>query len=106
MWFSRMRVLPALALVFGAAAGPIECPPALPQNAGHKLANASLFDGPPAQMADLVPNRAGDIDRWDLDGVDPYLVCRFARTDKIVVLHATGAGTCRAGGKPFRAGCK
>jgi hypothetical protein len=106
MWFGKEHLLPVLALMFGAAAGPMECPPALPRASGHPLANASLFDGPPAQMADLVPDRAGDTDRWDLDGIDPYLVCRFARTDKTVVLHAVGAGACRAGGKPFRAGCQ
>ena len=85
----------------------MECPLSLPGSAEHRLTNASLFDGPPSQMADLVPDRDGKADRWVLDGIgDPYLVCRFAGTDKTVVLHATGAKVCSAGDKPFRAGCR
>ncbi len=72
----------------------------------HPLVNVSLYDGPPDQMADLIPVAAGETDRWNLDGADPYLVCRFDGTTTVVTLHAGGAKRCEAGGKPFQAYCK
>lgn len=96
----------ALTVALCTAAGHFECPPALPQDASHRLVNASLFDGPPEQLADLVPERAASVDRWDLDGVDPYLVCRYGATARTIVLRPRGARLCEAGGRPFRAGCR
>ena len=89
-----------------AAAGPLECPSLLPRDVSHRLANASLFDGPPDKPADLIAVAAGGKDRWDLDGIDAYLVCRYEGTQETLVLRAKDAKTCEAGGTPFRAGCR
>lgn len=69
------------------------------------LDNASLFDGPPDQMTDLIPVSDKTADRWDLAGVDPYLVCRYKGTSEVVTLHAKGAKTCEATSNPFAAHC-
>jgi len=76
------------AVLLAAAAAPAQsfkCP-AL-QGKNH-LANVSVFDGPPAEKADLVPDLTkGDGDHlyssWDIGylfgmGRTPYLVCRYA----------------------------
>ena len=90
-----------------AAAAPAICPSSL-LDAGsrHRLVNAALFDGPPSEMADLVPVTAGDVDRWNLDSVDPYLVCRFQGTAEVVTFHAVGARVCEAGKSLFQAYCR
>ena len=94
-------------MVVRAAAGPVDCPHAIADAAGsHVLNNASVYDGPPDEMADLEPSMSGNVDRWDLDGVDPYLVCRFQGTSRVMTFHATGARTCQAGSKPLHAGCR
>ncbi|WP_420819317.1 STY0301 family protein [Paraburkholderia flava] len=46
------------------------------------------------------------VDRWDLKGIDPYLVCRFEHTSKTVTLHAASSKSCVAGHKPFAAYCE
>ena len=91
----------------GAAAAPATCPSSV-SDAGsrHRLVNASLYDGPPNEMADLIPVTAGDVDRWNLDSVDPYLVCKFDGTTKVVTFHAVGAKVCEAGKTPFQAYCR
>ena len=90
-----------------AVAAPATCPSSLPDaGSSHRLVNASLFDGPPSEMADLIPVSAGDVDRWDLDSVDPYLVCRFEGTAEVVTFHAVGAKVCEAGKTPFQAYCR
>ena len=72
----------------------------------HILNNVSVYDGPPDRMVDLEPSTSGEVDKWDLDGVDPYLVCEFKGTSKVVTFHATGAKTCEAGLKPLHAYCR
>jgi len=42
-------------------------------------------------MANLVPVPGKTADRWDLTGVDPYLVCRYKGTNHVVTIHAQGA---------------
>lgn len=108
---SRNSLVPVLAVVVvacsGAGPAPAVCPSTLQDAAGkHVLDNASLYDGPPAQMADLVPAPAGAVDRWNLDGVDPYLVCMFKGTARVVTFRAVGAKVCEARKKPFSAYCK
>jgi hypothetical protein len=89
-----------------AAPAPAACPATVTDATGkHVLDNASLYDGPPDQMADLVPVPAGSVDRWDLDSVDPYLVCKFQGTAKVVTIHEVGAKLCEAGKTPFQAYC-
>lgn len=58
-------------------------------------------------MADLIPEPAGNVDRWSLDGIDdPYLVCKYRGTDRTITLRSKGASVCEAGKKPFRAYCR
>ncbi|WP_375791795.1 STY0301 family protein [Paraburkholderia atlantica] len=71
----------------------------------HVLDNASLFDGPPQQEADLFPVSGKTSDQWDLTGVDPYLVCRYHGTKSTLVIHAVGARTCEATRKPIAVHC-
>lgn len=83
-----------------------ECPRSVSDgHQNHVLDNASLFDGPPEQMADLIPAQGKTADRWDLTGVDPYLVCKYKGTDKVVTIHAQGAKACEATSNPFAAYC-
>lgn len=82
------------------------CPATLADGATtHTLDNAELYDGPPQQMASLIPEFTRTGARWDLDGVDPYLVCEYQGTRRTIALHAKGAARCVAGGKPFAAYC-
>jgi hypothetical protein len=93
---------------FSACAGTthrFECPSTLSDGHQiHALNNASLFDGPPEQMADLTP-ASGKADRWDLTGIDPYLVCRYRGLDKVVTLGAKGSKAYEATSTPFAAYC-
>lgn len=90
-----------------AAPGNVRCPPAITDSLGpHPLVEASVFDGLPDQMADLVPVPAGPVDRWVLDDVDPYLLCRYRGTTRTAAVHAPGARLCAAGGDPFQASCR
>ncbi|WP_419731206.1 STY0301 family protein [Lichenicola sp.] len=72
----------------------------------HVLDNASLFDTPPVNKVDLEPAVRGRRDVWDLDRIDPYLVCRYSGTATVVTLHVIGARTCFASGPLFRAYCR
>lgn len=56
-------------------------------------------------MADLIPVSGKTVDKWDLTGVDPYLVCRYQGTDKVITLHAKDAKSCEAASNPFAAYC-
>ncbi len=86
---------------------PVWCPQRLvDRGRAHALNNASLFDGPPSEMADLIPVTIGGRDVWDLDRIDPYLVCRYSNTAKTVTFHTDGAKSCAMLGIPFRAYCK
>ena len=72
----------------------------------HVLENASLFDTPPINKADLTPDVVGQNEAWDPDRIDPYLVCRYSGTTKVVTLHPVGAKSCTMLGGPFRACCE
>lgn len=108
MWCSRLAILIAV-WVFPAAAvagAPMSCPALLRDGAqAHALDRASVFDGPPAELADLEPQTIGQYDVWKLDDVDPFLVCRYLKTGKTIDIHAVGAKVCKAGGSPFHAVC-
>jgi hypothetical protein len=105
---SAARLIALVALLAGpGVAAPVACPSSIGDGAAqHRLTNASIFDGPPEEKADLVPDSSGRLDLWKLEGVDAYLVCRFAGTERVVTLHAVGAKICEAGAKPFRATCR
>ena len=72
----------------------------------HVLNDVSLYDGPPDEMADLVPAFTRNMDYWNTDGVDPYLVCQYKDTAKTITIHAKHVRMCAAGKKPFQAYCK
>lgn len=107
MRFSLMLLFVAHCFAASAATTHLfECPAHLSSGGkSHPLENASLFDGPAAQMADLIPVSGKTGDRWDLAGVDPYLVCRYRGTGQVLTLHAEGARNCEAAGDPFVAYC-
>lgn len=102
----RLWVLITLGMVATTATA-ATCPESLGvAGAGPLLVNASVYDGQPGEMAQLVPSTDDDLDRWDVRLKDPYLVCRFQGTLQVVSLHAVGATSCEAGLKPFRASCQ
>ncbi|ACD20026.1 STY0301 family protein [Paraburkholderia phytofirmans] len=108
MWSSKTLCALFYALASGAAvAAPVACPiSVLDSGVRHVLNNAALYDGPPDQMTSLVPVRAGRVARWDIDQIDPYLVCKYKSTAKTITLHAKNVSVCAAGMTPFRAHCK
>jgi hypothetical protein len=109
MLFSKL-VFPVIGMALAACsatAAPVNCPAFTQVGAvKHALNNASLYDGPPEQMADLIPDVTGNMDKWDLDSVDPYLVCKYLGTTKVLTFHASHAQICEAGGTPFQAYCR
>jgi hypothetical protein len=68
----------------------VRCPALLE---GHAYLRASVFDGPPEEQADLVPDdRRGGVDRWQVGSVfetgrEPYLVCRYQDTDRAMTFR-------------------
>ncbi|MBE7211209.1 MAG: hypothetical protein INR65_09335 [Gluconacetobacter diazotrophicus] len=103
----RIAVIFAALSCVAAAPGNVRCPPTIVDAIGpHPLGDAAVFDGPPDEMAELVPVPAGPVDRWLLVGVDPYLLCRYRGTTRTEAVHAPGARLCAAGGDPFQATCR
>lgn len=49
-------------------------------------------------MTDLIPVFVRAMDRWNLDGVDPYFVCKYSGTTKVVTFQGIGAKICEGGG--------
>jgi hypothetical protein len=76
-----------------------ECPsPLMLNHVGHVLAHVHVYDGPPKNGVDL--------EAWDsLEGIDPYLVCHYEGTDKVVTIHAIGSKSCDAADHPAAAFC-
>ncbi|WP_414649700.1 STY0301 family protein [Dyella sp.] len=76
-----------------------ECPSPLVDAKGkHTLVHVDVFDGPPKDKAFLQV-------LTDLKGLDPYLVCTYQGTDKVVTIHAVGASSCAAPDEPNTAYC-
>lgn len=84
-----------------------ECPsPHIDGKVKRSLAHIDVFDGPPKNMASLIPFDAGGSAIWDgLEGGDVYLVCGYKGTNKIVMIHAIGATVCKAPIHPDVAFC-
>jgi hypothetical protein len=86
------------------------CPPTLD---GHAHQRASVFDGPPQEQADLVPDSMGAAgDEWrvgylfDLGRV-PFLVCRYAGTPRTVTLRLQPpVATCITAHRPPETVCR
>lgn len=108
MWSAKaICVALCLGAISASCAARVVCPASIDDGGvRHALFNASLYDGPPDQEADLVPERAGKMDRWSLEGIDPYLVCKYRDTAKTVTLQPKDQTVCEAGKKPFRAYCR
>ncbi len=108
MWRGCAIRLALCILAIGCAqAAPVACPAHISEaGVEHVLFNASLFDGPPEKMGDLIPDNAGTVARWRLEYIDSYLVCRYQGTEKTVTYHVTKTHVCEAGKKPFQAYCK
>jgi hypothetical protein len=109
-----------LLIATAAHAQSFKCPALQGKNA---LANVSVFDGPPAEKADLVPDLtkgSGDhlYSSWDIGylfgmGRTPYLVCKYAGlpdaqsvTLKIDKKVAKCIFQAHAAGQPAEAECR
>jgi hypothetical protein len=99
-WYdARMRSLALVALVLlpATAQATILCP--LTQD-GRRLREVMLFDGPPAELASLVPEQRGQRVTWDIGyirqaGRRAYLVCEYDRgTLKLEAEVPAGARAC------------
>jgi hypothetical protein len=81
----RLGLLAAVMLAACAASGRaanLSCPTTL---AGHRLGPVSVFDGPPADLADLVPEQPGQEDIWTglaANKHGTYLVCHYIETSE------------------------
>lgn len=102
----QLHLLALMALATPCAAqADIQCPPSLN---GHQYARASVFDGPPEEQADLVPDgSAAGADIWQLGyifdaGRVPYLVCRYAGTPQTATFKLQKPITSCTGPKPPR----
>ncbi|MGA2648885.1 MAG: STY0301 family protein [Terracidiphilus sp.] len=115
-WIAGAILLVAVA----APAQSFKCPAWQGKN---PLAGVSVYDGPPAEKADLVPDLTkGSGDRlyasWDIGylfglGRTPYLVCRYAGlpdTQSVTLKIDKSVAKCifsaHAGGQPADAECR
>lgn len=97
---SSSKYLMAFALastcISACAAPSISCPATIKDNLhAYPLADASLFDGPPGNLADLMPDTDKEM-AWTLPlyqkgardrGESLYFVCHYAKTQKTVTLQ-------------------
>ena len=95
----------ALSLAGGPARASVDCPSA---RDGRPLGTVSVFDGPPAEMADLRPEASGQIDVWaglNLTGRPAFLVCRYGGLSGETSLRLPdGTATCRGVRRPDNRG--
>jgi hypothetical protein len=93
-----------------ACAATVRCPPSITINGHrHPLAGADLFDGPPAQLASLIPVHG----RWDLASIrvptrDFFLVCKFkdAAATRTVAVPKTAAACAIQGTSVITVTCR
>ena len=104
---SEVTAAVVLITLFCSAMAPVSCPHHL-QDKGveHGLDSAFLFDGDPANKADLIPVDTKNGAVWDLTQVDPYLVCHNKNTTHVITLRGNGAKSCGVLLNPFRAFCR
>nr|WP_294508434.1 STY0301 family protein [uncultured Rhodopila sp.] len=89
MGYAVRTILTSVMIVTGSlsALAEVRCPASLESFA---YARASVFDGPPEEQADLVPDsQKGGTDTWRVGGIFnsgrvPYLVCRYQGTARTV----------------------
>ncbi|MDY0743307.1 STY0301 family protein [Paucibacter sp. R3-3] len=97
---SWLTSLALSALCSIAQAGEAACPS---EKGGERLASASVFDGPPSEHADLVPDRHrqtkdGSRSEWDVAyvfeaGRQLYVECRYRGNTEPVVIEPPPATT-------------
>lgn len=120
-WSKPLLLISALTLLSGMAnAEKMTCPDSLQiKNKPHRLNGVSLFQGPPQQLAELIPDTQ-DKTEWTLKDYQDYarekdlplfLVCRYHGTDKAVTIKVPGtAQVCSAwygnGKEDLHASCK
>ncbi|WP_239364170.1 STY0301 family protein [Snodgrassella communis] len=85
----------------------VSCPSTFSdKHAVYRLYNASLFDGPITDNAELVPEFKKEKAIWAIGSrIDPYLVCEYAGTRHIIVFYAKGATYCEKSKTPVQAKC-
>ncbi|PIT16587.1 hypothetical protein BGI32_03985 [Snodgrassella alvi] len=85
----------------------VSCPATFSdKHAVYRLFNASLYDGPITDNAELVPEFKKEKAIWDIDPrIDPYFVCEYAATRHYIVFHAKGAAYCEKSKAPVQAKC-
>lgn len=111
-----VTILAAFTLSACAAPG-ISCPPQYKVDGkDHSLAGASVFEGPPQNLVDLMPDL--ETSEWDISmnqraaksrGESMYLVCHYQGLAATVPLQVPdGATACKVEGSAtgFAAGCK
>jgi hypothetical protein len=110
MSLSRQIVLAIAALLSSSTAlagARVDCPSTqLVDGKARELERISVFDGPPEKLADLMPDPS--ISQWDISleqrdakarGESLFLVCRYARTNRVVTLPIPGdADLCKLEG--------
>ncbi|HWE98913.1 MAG TPA: STY0301 family protein [Caulobacteraceae bacterium] len=91
-----------LLLAAGPAAAQIQCPAV---HLGAPLTSVSVFDGPPSEQADLVPDtshrrKAGSRSSWDVGylyqaGRKVFVACRYGpRGAPVTISSATALHAC------------
>lgn len=90
-----MRSLTAAFLVLLPLASHAEVLCQATQN-GRVLREVTLFDGPPSELASLVPDQRGQRDTWDVAAIRQagrrgYLVCGYDRTAQKVEVEIPAA---------------
>src|ERR1700760_1671016 len=82
MWLSETSIAFGMLVLAGGQPHQLQCSPALSDHGRwHQLSGASVFDGPPEDLADLIPDHG----RWDLvpyqsTGRQIFVVCRYFGT--------------------------
>ncbi|WP_263140541.1 STY0301 family protein [Pseudomonas sp. RIT-PI-AD] len=96
-----LSALFGLMLLTGCAHAEIACP--AKAAAGGVLSGAEVFDGPPEELASLVPDGEDGVS-WDLKGYhdsprELYLVCEYADGAKQNMLLPKDVSECTVQGK-------
>ena len=106
MWSTRCVAACVALLPILASAQPNACPGFIGKKT-NRLVNARLFDGPVADMAELVPDQEGG-GTWSVDGYATTgrpltLLCEYkgGQTAEVVIAHPVGK--CHFRGKKQRA---
>lgn len=120
-WSKSLLLVSALTLFSGMAnAEKITCPDSFQvKSKPHRLNDVSLFQGPPQQLGELMPDTQNKTE-WTLKDYQDYarekdmplfLVCRYNGTDKAVTIKVPDtAKVCSAwygnGKEDFHASCE